>query len=459
MKTKTNQKWSRSCVLGILFSSLLFTSCEKDEHQRINEDVSDFQAVVVDDASGRLILNSHDVFAEIVQQLKSDPNEPLPVRFQKSIGSKNYKEFITLKNCNAKSQIEEDTLVIDDDFAALLNSENAIQVENTIYRITPYGTFVYIADKEDRANEIINSFYNGKIVDEVEKDNYLFEIEDGVLRYDTYQEMKDNTIEINDNSIVCQPQKANSNEQDVDVYTIVNKHTIVGSFLQNTFGYTASYTRYFSSKRRMKVSFSSPNFVLFSYISISVKMQKKNWIGWSGINAEELILGWDGMTYKFNNPVPIPENAKPQNTWRFYNPNWTAYEMNPPKSKNTYIAFHLDNYQFNLTSKEVAKGYKLAFNYLKGLLDPRVPTDYLAIITDPYEMTISREDTSKKNQEKLVHTFDYSIGMFKFSWNMNGSIGVNNFPVQPMSFTLKNASIFGMAKFGDEWKGIRIEKL
>jgi hypothetical protein len=258
---------------------------------------------------------------------------------------------------------------------------------------------------------------------------------------------------------VYEPLNLSPNEQDIEVHTIVNKHTIVGGWLQDTFGFTASYTRKFNSNRRVKVSFASPNFILFSYITISIKMQKKNWIGWSGTNASELILGWDGITYTFNNQLPIPPNANPHQTWQSLNPNWTAYEMNPPKSNKTYITFHLNNYQFNLTAKEVAKGYKLAFNYLKGLLSPIVPTDNLAIISNPTQITISREDFVVTNKSEIVKTLDYSIGLFKFTWNMSGSVSPSNFTVKPMSFTIKNASLFGMAKYGDKWLGIRIEKL
>ena len=141
--------------------------------------------------SGRLIVKSHDAFASIIKQLKSDPNKPLVSRFKETIGLKNYEEFQSFINSKDGNLNENDTLVIDPDFAVLLNAENAIQVENTIYRITPFGTFVYIADKADEANEAINNFNNGEIVDEIEMDEYLYEIEEGVFRYDTYQEMSD----------------------------------------------------------------------------------------------------------------------------------------------------------------------------------------------------------------------------------------------------------------------------
>jgi hypothetical protein len=411
-------------------------------------------------ANGRLIVTTHDVFANIVKQLKSEPHMPIKTRLEKSIGKENYEKFERLSIINEKNSIEgvTDTLVVDPDFAALLNAENAIQVENTVYRITPYGTFVYLIDKEVEANEKISNYYEDVEVDETEKSKYLYEIEEGIFRYDTFGEMQDNTNEYNVENYVVAPLNSSPNEQDVEVHTIVNNHTIVGQWWQGLFGFTASYTRNFSSSNRVKVAFSSPNFILFTYITISIKMQKKNWIGWSGTNASELILGWDGITYNFNNPIPIPLNANPYQTWQ-PNPLWTAYEMYPPKSNKTYIGFNLANFQLNLTSKEVAKGYKAAFNYLKGLLSPQVPTENLAIIYNPNETTFSREDFVALNQNEIVKTLDWATCIFRFSWNMSGSVGANNFTVVPSSFTIKNASIFGMAKYGDKWLGIRIEKL
>jgi len=353
------------------------------------------------------------------------------------------------------------------------NEDHEIQVDGTVYKITPFGTFIYMPEEEDRVDELILTLQNGGKINEFEKDDYFYEVEQGICRYDTFKEVQEQTTEY----AAEIPGPSNTSNpgsyEDIALHVITNKHTVVGKFLQNTFGFSASYSREFSSRRRIKLEFSSPNYILFSYINVKVRFQKKNWIGWSTTECEQLVLGWDGITYSFKNPIPMPQpGSQNNNNWGNYNPNWTRAEINPPASNKTYLALSIPEFKINITDswsidcspslsikqKELNQAYKSAFTWLKGKLAPTENKDFLAIIPDPNTVIIGPEEFLRTNAECTSKTFDWSVGLFKFNWNMSSSIGYSNFNVKPMGFSIKNASIYGKAYCDGRWLGIRIEK-
>ncbi len=406
-----------------------------------------------------LQINNSSAFLELVNFLHKSDTKPPAENLSIIIGEKNYQK---LKQDNLVKKKNDqinpiDTIVTEPLFSSLLNSNGEIRVENTIYRITPYGTFMFLPDKKEFVDSLILklesiSYKSMQHISEIEKEPYLYEIQEGVYRYDTFVEMEDKLVEYE--TSVSTPIN-NTNSDDFQVHTIVNKHTIVGKFLQDAFGFSASYERYFRDDRRVKLKFSSPNFILFSYIKIKVEMQKKNWIGWSGTSCEELSLGWDGIKYIFNHPVtmnPIPTRQNDPSTWRYG-------KMTPPGSKKEYLVIEISDYTITLTSKEVAKIFKASFDWVRGKLSPNTNKEYISVITKPTEINVSSESFTVYNSESISKTLDFSVGLFTFKWDMNSSVSGSNFTVKPMGFKIKSASIFGMAKFNGKTLGIRIEKL
>lgn len=404
---------------------------------------------------GRLVFQKKETFLETVKELKKEEKLPAEDKLSVMLGD-NFSIFRSnLKNAEA----EEDTLVSDPQFAALLNQKNEIEVEGTVYRITPWGTFMYTPAKRSRVEEIllsINSEYN---YPETEIDDYLYLLENSIYRFDTFKEMKDNTIEYvsenpippdNDNISISRQSLPPANS--LKVYTIAPPHTIVGKFWRNTFGYDVDKTLEFSSKRRVKVTFECPNYVLFSYIRFAVKMQKKNWIGWTKTEADELSLGWDGITYKMKDPLGIPLQQQPSNPI----PKKVDGQFNAPGSNKVYDVWEIAGYQVPITAKELQKAYKAAFDLLRSQIPHSERAKPLAIVPDPYTVILEAEDFSATRAEKIGKTLDWSVGVFTFRANSSGFSGIN---IKPITFEVKNASVFGAAYYGGRWLGFRIEKL
>ena len=439
-------------ILAILL--LAFVSCKKEESQNVK---TDNQGVQIKD--GMLSFNNSTSFVSVVEDLKSTPYLKPETKLMSLLGKNSYlaiKKTSFLKSSTGDSSIVvSDTLITDPTFASLLNDKREIEVENTVYRITPYGTFMFMPQLKSKVDSIILILEAGGQINETQKETYLFEVLSGIYRYDTFKEMEEQTVEVGSPDTIPASTLKSAVTEDIEVHTIANKHTIVGKFLQNTFGFSASFERNFESKRRVKLKFQSPNFILFSYITIKIEMQKKNWIGWSGTECQQLKLGWDGISYKFKNPVTIPNSFA---TKKSDPTTWRTGQIQPPASNKTYFTVEISDYSFSLTDKEVAKGFKAGFDWVRSKLSPTVKKDDIAVITNPNDVYVSSESFTSDNSESISKTLDWSVGLFVFKWNMNSSVGVSNFNVKPMGFTIQNASIFGMAKYNDKWLGIRIEK-
>lgn len=459
-----------------ILSIILFSSCQK---QDILEEHSTKQSINY--RNGRLVFETHEEFKTLIDKVKSNPSINSDIFFINEIGN-DYQKFNEEKNITKQNLLKQQTvpskkeeveeLVDDKDFSKLLNSQNEIEVEGTIYKITEYGTFICSIHKYDYLNAIIEKYENNENVQESVIEGYLYKIEDGILRYDTFGETEKNTIEYNaymeDDSNPASD-RVSRIEEEIETKVIKDRHTIVGGFIQDTFGFSASYEREFSSSRRVKVKFSSPNFVLFSYINAKVKFQKKNWIGWSETNCEQLVLGWDGINYSFKSPFskPTPIVTDPLSN----NPSWHA-KIKVPASNKEYFALDLPefnfvviedkfvlNYDFDLRirEKDLSKAYKAAFNWLKRKANAGQETQFAAI-PNQTELLVGPEEFIERNQSEISKTFDYTIGVITFKFNPNTTVGISNFDVKPLSFSMKYASIYGKAYNDGRWLGLRIEK-
>ncbi len=397
--------------------------------------------------------------------MKANPNTKPREILKNILGERNYTSFENTMKEASTNVI--DTLVEDPAFASVLNDKGEVQVDSTTYRITPYGTFMYLPDKEHQVDQKISELEKGNTIPETEQKPYLYKVDDGVYRYATFVEARDNTEEYSGGyggGSGTNNNASSSSTRDIETHVVSNGKTVVGKLIGKAFGFSATYYRYFDSKHRIKFKFSSRNFILFASINAKVKFQKKNGlVGWSKTNCNKIVLGWDGITYDFNTPMPIPQNGN-TNPWnsRYESDNWAKeYLNNLPVTNKTYLAFSIPGFstkQIKVTSNDVAKMYKGIFDWLKGKLDPTIKQDYLAIIPNPNEIILSKEEFLEKNVSKIGKTFDFTIGQLTFSWNMEGKISIKNFYVDPMGFTIKSASLYGVAFYNNKWLGVRIEK-
>ncbi|MDD4418471.1 MAG: hypothetical protein PHH81_06545 [Bacteroides graminisolvens] len=192
-----------------------------------------------------------------------------------------------------------DTLVPNRSFAALLNPQGEVEVNDTIYRINQNGTYFFTKENETKFNAIYNTDSLGILV----KEN-LYKLADGIYRYKTFQDnIAEEIIDLpdneNDDSWFAEENttRAAIPEPNYDSFPQFNadRHTWLGKKWQKFFGNDKYYSVKLSSKRRVRGRLYAYHYLVYSESGVTGMMQKKNWIGWSKTRADELRIGWKNI--------------------------------------------------------------------------------------------------------------------------------------------------------------------
>ncbi|KRT17800.1 hypothetical protein ASU31_00430 [Pedobacter ginsenosidimutans] len=213
-------------------------------------------------------------------------------------------------------------LVPDPYFASVLNPNGEVQVENNLYKVSEYGTFVSNPNNLSQIDMVIDEMSDGSFnpaTDLIEAGENLYQIRNKqIFVYDTYNALNESLSATEPiNRIVDFPVGENV-FADVAVFDFNDAKTLAGKFLQNIFG--RDHFNYFKTvdKRRMKVNFYSKNWLIFASVGVKSILQKKGWTGlWGAVdNFDEMRLGWSNMVIKLDVPtIEDPTNATPPNFW------------------------------------------------------------------------------------------------------------------------------------------------
>ncbi|TAE38591.1 MAG: hypothetical protein EAY66_03910 [Sphingobacteriales bacterium] len=439
-------------------------------------------------------------FQNVMSQISESTELGLPQKIETIL---NAPKFISLytkqKNLNAtrlivpmgteSNETKEDTtkvkpfedLVPDPFFASVINDKLEIKVEGVIYKITPYGTFIFKPEKLDRVNAILlanpfvenqnltaHSFYKNNTNDD------FYKIEDGIMLLDTYNRAKPDLINDEFKSQNLSSSKTDSKIQqskkslskkimgtgsDDWIYESLptvqfGAKTWAGKFFQSLRGREEVHTQGFGSNNRVRVNFYNATWGVYSAIGINVTMQKKNWIGWSSTDASEIRLGWDALEYYAGELPGAPLINAPYSSQKF-----TPLDL--PKITKQYVEVDLlgYNYKFEkneMLQKSIKQIYDFAKNPSLGLYPKKQDVNYaFKVWNDFTKKSISiiqeRDEIIVYNQSRASKRLDWAVGIKLTSDFSDIKLGY-----APLKFTLNKASVFGLAKYGSEWRGIRI---
>ncbi|MGJ1197674.1 hypothetical protein ACR777_15925 [Sphingobacterium spiritivorum] len=402
----------------------------------------------------------------------------------------------------SQNLITEDDLIDDPIIEEIVNNELEIEVENIIYKITPYGTLFSPKDNYDRMTQVVEEFSMDRLTmyDAINYDIYenplsteddIYEVAPGVLLYDTYEVVKTKDEVPNSNSstndVIKVAASANINNTDVNngEYSSLpvikyGKHTFLGKIWSGIFGGANNevYTANFSNKRRIKVSLYNRNYIFRKVIGLRVKTQKKNWIGWSTTAADEIRLGWDGISFTKDDKI-TPANPwdamqkvlEPYRASQFQpNPDWDPLQRPTPLK-----------YEFNLlgsgVSLDLSRGFqqatKLVYDQTKRFLNKNIPKNQTSTVSlwldsqlkTPVIIAGPNEIRATNKEELIMELDSYTDFVFSFSIGANGNINWTKTALNTVDksknaskIVMQYASIYGVARFGNTWKGAVIEK-
>lgn len=200
----------------------------------------------------------------------------------------------------------EDSLVLDPYFAAMLNRNREIEIENTIFRITEKGVYAYKPGLSLRFDEL---YANAAYFDELIRPYAMtYEYyEDGIINpktFDIPEIEQDIYLVLGGGSIrpydqVCTDCNQQNTEGTIQLCPIGSK---------NFWGWEKDCDfHYYDSKRRVRGTYWSQSHIFFSSIGLKTRNQRRRFGIWWNINKNQISVKGKGK-YELKvqgNPFPI----------------------------------------------------------------------------------------------------------------------------------------------------------
>lgn len=378
-----------------------------------------------------------------------------------------------------------DTLIPNVKIAKLLNARAEIKIDDTIYKISPRGTYFYPESRKAFFEENYGRFEEE---DGIQIDTCTYKLAEDIWRYNTFEitesidyeepnlpeEIEGDTT-IDDESDFVSTRAGNTVSINWSKYPVydADAKTWVGKIWQSLFGRNKSYTYKLSQKRRLRAKFYYYNYVFYSEIGALGEMQKKNWIGWSGTKADELYVGWNNIIlYSDYSQKPnaslYPKNSKPIMAS-------ADYTNIPGMGKKGYVVSILG---LDLTQSQIdaiaGMSAEQLFNWLKSRLSnssklSKSEFNTVMFYTPTKVITVIPDDGYyETNVEKIRKVFDsdfhimLSLNLAKIpssetAWlKWAKSVCENSMEMQRAE--LKRGEVRVAGRLGDTWGAIRIKK-
>lgn len=255
-----------------------------------------------------------------------------------------------------------------------------------------------------------------------------------------------------------------------------DRKTWVGKIIQNIIGSTKKSTIKFNRKRRVRGSFYFYNYGVYAEIGVQGHTDKKNWIGWSKTKADELRVGWSQVILKKDVPDYYQQSLKSLQNIIYYPPKY----MDINNQRVNVATLAMPDFEPTLKDKILSNGVKAIHSYLKDKLH-RPATEWekalafiIATRTELYYVS-SPQDVIKYNEKSYTHVFSKQWMEFQIGWsNSNGFFinGINQNNANQISSWMKTISkafnekkttliageVHICARFGNEWRGMKIVK-
>lgn len=357
-------------------------------------------------------------------------------------------------------------------FAKLLNSNREIQLEDSVYKITEYGTLR--ADTNNRAKL--------KIAYEVLKNDSTI-----ALKAEPFiPVVKGVELHPLEKIDYLEEQRIGTRTVASDLPTSTFKHysaeskTILGKILGSIFGDRSVKHHEFINNRRVNGSLYSYDYLVYSETGCFVSMSKKRGgflkfiNGWKDIDADELFMQYRGVVLEMNLSVPqgflpsAPSNKKPE-----------VVSYSDLRIQGLDHIYHntVDVLGYNVTEKDLYKfigqGSKQLFNLLEGWLgnpqsleqrfgvNGQVPA--VRILTpDKLYIVIPDDIYNPKNTKQYRKVFSSGVKFYvsitnnQFGWSdfLKSVQGTRNIPVKK----LVGGEVLLAGKLGGQWGGMFIKK-
>lgn len=486
--------------LAILLILIFICSCD-NQNPTDNQtyQFGPINAHAISDSVFRLRFDSEEALKESIQLINSDNLASRGVELPENgiIAEQRFKSLMsqiptsdsTATGTTYYEALGYDSLVPNTNFARLLNIHGELEVNENIVKITKQGTFIFPKTLEKEANEYIQS---NPIIEgtKVSEDSFIvhkyikyiktFDSESSDYSLDfegNYSLLPDDYFETDSDKNDTQMTRSSISEPNFNDFTTfsANKKTFIGKKIENIIGNTKAHTINFNSHRRVRGSFYFYNYGVYAEIGIKGWTDKKNWIGWSKVECDELRVGWRNVIIN----LPMPADLKKSFV------GFTDFGYEPPRpvyinNKYVYTAMIVTpDLPEDIWDKIKISGQYAIKDYIKNKFQnvsiTNIDLAEAFVIATPNKLRFvaSDGDIIKYNTKSFCHVFAKDYMDIKIEWNESHGFYLNNLNVSNLSqlkswitaisklftkdhLTLISGETYVCARMGDQWRGMKI---
>lgn len=377
-------------------------------------------------------------------------NDPILLQF-----TKEEQEYIKENHLTYYDIFNYEDVVPNLNFARLLNSRGEIQVKDSIYKITPYGTLsTSIGNREEldiAIKKLENGTFDKKSMNTVNlKGSYSTLKEDG-----TVVPMTRTSIE-------------NIPYSNFPSYSS-DSHTFVGKVLGGVFGDRSVKHHNFMKGYRIKGSLYDYDYGVYSEVGTFVASRKKRGgffrklNGWKGTNAEELTITYRGVVLELDLKIPKLEFPKAP-TVVSENTTLDIAGLDKPVPCIDIWGMEITDQQImTLAGQGLNKGLKILNNMVNKNVNPNARAVRFLTPNKVYVVILDNQ-INEYNVDQVRKVFNSQVKFFLSSSMISNPLsfkalfdfmsGIKNLPVKRM----KAGQVILAGKINGTWGGMKISK-
>lgn len=311
-----------------------------------------------------------------------------------------------------------DTLVPNRAFAALLNKRGEVQVGDTIYKISPHGTYIFHESEYGNFLENYEIMEGRGSLGPAEDGKQRIEVSSGIYSYPTFSQ----------NS--WKPQEEDSYPQtpgypiesdeggpyhiagydwgQSKVYSM-SSGTWLGKLLESFFGCNSRHHAYFNDRSRLRAGLYDYDYIVYRECGATVKFQRRAAFVWFQMPADELFLGWKNVILRTSYKTPIPAELKNKTRLLAADVSWKLPFVGSSGSTAYILGVEIPSAAISKIAGYTAKELYI---FLKGKLGSTVNLSAQScynVFTDKEVYTIIPGWFKlKRNHDRFVKIFDKS---------------------------------------------------